>query len=656
MAQNTFSPEKLWELNRLGGGDLSPNGKYILYTLTSYQLDKNKGNSEIYIYDLELGISRNLTKSKESEFEVKWTKDNEITFLSSIQDEVQLFKLSPTSSTITQLSNIKGGIGGYVISPSENRICTLQEVKVKKTTLDIHPDLPEAEARIENDLMYRHWNQWNDEFSTHLFIYDFDKTGVIGSGFDALDGTSFEGIVPPFSGSETIGFSQDGKYLFYSAKKKLGKEFALTTNSDIYRFDVESKQTENFTAANQGYDTGFKLSPSGNQAAWLSMKRDGFESDKNILKIFDFSTKTEKSINLSLDITINDFSWENDNSILMVVPYKGINQLFSLEISKNKLSQLTTGKRNVVHFSPGDKEIYLALQSMIEPTDLYTLNRKKGDIEQLTAVNEEVLKGIDLPKITERWVTTSDNQKMLTWVILPPNFDATKKYPTLLYCQGGPQSMVSQFFSYRWNMMLMASQGYIVVAPNRRGLPGFGQKWNDQISKDWGGQPIRDYLSAIDEVSKESFVDKDKLGAVGASYGGYSVYFLAGNHENRFKTFISHCGLFNLESWYGTTEELFFANWDIGGPYWEEKNKQLYVDNSPHKFVKNWNTPILVMHGGMDFRVPEEQGMQAFQAAQLLGLKSRYLYFPKEGHWVQKPQNGVLWQREFFKWLDEDLK
>jgi dipeptidyl aminopeptidase/acylaminoacyl peptidase len=655
-AQEIFTPEKLWELNRISGGLVSPDKKYILYSSSSYNMKENKGNTDLYLFDIRRKSTSQLTHTPFSEFEAKWLNNGDIVFLSSESGSIQLWKMDLDGGK-HQLSRLENDIEGYVLSPQNDKIVLLQSVKTKQTISDIYPDLPQANARIENDLMYRHWNQWDDEFKTHLFLHNFSVNDVENEGIDLLQNETFDGVVPPFSGSESVTFSGDGKYIYYSAKKMLGKKFALSTNSDIYAFEISSGKTRNFTEGMMGYDNSASFSPDGTKMAWLSMAKNGFEADKNVIYIYDFVSGKKEAINLKIDLTVSDIQWEDDGkSILFSAPYKGVQQLFSHNLTLGTTEQLTEGKMNVVSYSSLGKDLVLGLQSMLAPTDLYMFTRKNKNLQNLTNANSQNLKNLALPKLTERWVKTSDGKEMLTWVLLPPNFDETKKYPTLLYCQGGPQSMVSQFFSYRWNLMLMASQGYIVVAPNRRGLPGFGQEWNDAISKDWGGQPMRDYLAAIDEVSKEPYVDKDKMGAVGASYGGYSVYYLAGIHENRFKTFISHCGLFNLESWYGTTEELFFANWDIGGPYWDPKNKELYEKNSPHKLVKNWNTPILVIHGGMDFRVPESEGMQAFQAAQLMGLKSRYLYFPTEGHWVQKPQNGLLWQREFFKWLEEDLK
>jgi dipeptidyl aminopeptidase/acylaminoacyl peptidase len=386
------------------------------------------------------------------------------------------------------------------------------------------------------------------------------------------------------------------------------------------------------------------------------MPRNGFEADKNDIIIRGLDGK-DINLTAQVDQTVGSYVWHpNGKFIYFISPTKGTEQIFEIDLKTKKIRQVTSGQHDYVSLSIFGESIYTGRQSMVAPTDLFMVPIKKGTITQLTTANAEILSTITLPKVEEKWITTTDGKQMLVWVVLPPNFDQDKQYPSLLYCQGGPQSMVSQFFSYRWNLALMASQGYVIVAPNRRGLPGFGQDWNDVISQDWGGQAMKDYLSAADEAFKLPYIDRNRMGAVGASYGGYSVYMLAGIHENRFKTFISHCGLFNLESWYGTTEELFFANWDHKGPYWKTENKENYTKNSPHNYVQNWNTPMLVIHGGMDFRVPESEGMQAFQAAQLLGLRSKYLHFPTEGHWVQSPQNGLLWQREFFEWLNTDLK
>ena len=411
------------------------------------------------------------------------------------------------------------------------------------------------------------------------------------------------------------------------------------------------------TTSNKGYDVNPSFSYDEKKMAWLSMAIDGNESAKNDIIVRDLASGKDVNVTINNDVIVDQFQWHPSGKfIYYIAAIKGTKQIFEVDLALNTHRQVTNGTFDFLSLAVAEDEIIAGQQSMIAPTDLFKVSLKKSKIKQITEFNEEILKKLDKPTVEQRWVETTDGKQMLVWLILPPNFDASKKYPALLYCQGGPQSPVSQFFSYRWNFMVMASQGYIVVAPNRRGLPGFGQEWQDAISKDWGGQPIRDYLSAIDNAANEPYVDETRMGAIGASYGGFSVYYLAGVHENRFKTFVSHCGLFNLESWYGTTEEMYFANNEIGGPYWDPKNKELYEKNSPHKMVDKWNTPILVIHGGLDYRVPESEGMQAFQAAQLKGLRSKYLHFPEEGHWVTSPQNGLLWYREFFEWLATDLK
>ena len=490
-----------------------------------------------------------------------------------------------------------------------------------------------------------------------MFVYKLDDNQISSAGEDLLINEKFDGILPPHGGSEQFTYSNDCKKIVYTSKKKSGKEFAVSTNSQLYEYSIESKQTKLLTEGYNGYDVNPGFSPNGQYLAWQSMVEEGHEAGKNDIVIRDL--KTGKDINLTKgnDVSVTDFQWHpSTKEIYYIASHLGTKAIFKVNIETSINTQLTEEECDYVSLTITDNAIIAGRQSMIAPTDLYEISLKKGKAKQLTEINKEILDKIDLPTIEKRWVETTDGKRMLVWMIFPPKFDASKKYPALLYCQGGPQSPVSQFFSYRWNFTVMASQGYVVIAPNRRGLPGFGQEWNDAISKDWGGQAMKDYLSAVDNVSTEPYIDVNRVGAVGASYGGYSVYYLAGIHENRFKTFVAHCGLFNLESWYGTTEELFFANHDIGGPYWKPENKDFYTKNSPHYKVDKWNTPIMVIHGGMDFRVPESEGMQAFQVAQLKGLKSKYLYFPEESHWVSGPQNSLVWYREFFEWLAQDLK
>jgi dipeptidyl aminopeptidase/acylaminoacyl peptidase len=658
-AQQTLTPEILWKFNRISGGTVSPDGKYLLYAQRSYDLNKNSGNTDLFLVELKNGRIQQLTKTPFSEMEAQWSNDGSIWFMSSENEGLQLWKINPDGSGKKQCSHFKElELEGFKIAPDQSYILTIEAVKVRKTAVDKYPDLPMANARIEDDLMYRHWDHYDDYMRRHLFLHKIVKATegemVEVNGADLLKGEPFDGILGPHGGSEQFCFSSDSKKVVYTSKKKQGKEYAQSTNSELYEYDIATAATRNLTSGNGGYDNYPAYSGQGT-LAWLSMAHDGFESDKNDLKVLTSDGKTS-NLTKDQDLSVGSFCWHPDGQrIFFISPTKGTEQIYMINVKDGSLKQITSGQYDYVSVAVNGETIYAGRQSMVEPTELYSVTLKKQKISRLTDANTALLEQLKMPKVEERWVETTDGKKMLVWMVYPPNFDPAKKYPALLYCNGGPQSPVSQFFSYRWNLALMAAKGYIVVAPNRRGLPGFGQEWNDAISKDWGGQAMRDYLSAIDNASQEPYVDETRLGAVGASYGGYSVYMLAGIHENRFKTFIAHCGLFNLESWYGTTEELFFANWDQGGPYWLDANKENYLKFSPHKYVQNWNTPILVIHGGLDYRVPESEGMQAFQAAQLKGLRSKYLYFPSESHWVQSPQNSVLWQREFFEWLATDL-
>jgi dipeptidyl aminopeptidase/acylaminoacyl peptidase len=659
-AQNVLTPELLWKLNRVSGGTVSPDGNYLLYSQRSFNMTENKGNTDLFVIDLKTTKTKQITQTPFSEMEAQWGINNTIWFMSTENEGLQIWTMSTDGSAKKQVSRFAEiELEGFKISPDEKSLVRIQAVKTKQTLQDKYTDLPKANARVEDDLMYRHWDHYNDFMSRHLFIHEIttDANGfaVMPIGVDVLKNELFDGILPPFGGTEQFCYTPDAKKLIYTSKKLKGKEFAQSTNSELYEYSIDTKKTRTLTEGYLGYDNNPSYSSTG-VLAWTSMPRNGFEADKNDLIIRGLDGK-DINLTAQVDQTVGSYVWHpNGKFIYFISPTKGTEQIFEIDLKTKKIRQVTSGQHDYVSLSIFGESIYTGRQSMVAPTDLFMVPIKKGTITQLTNANAEILSTITLPKVEEKWITTTDGKQMLVWVVLPPNFDQDKQYPSLLYCQGGPQSMVSQFFSYRWNLALMASQGYVVVAPNRRGLPGFGQDWNDVISQDWGGQAMKDYLSAADEAFKLPYIDRNRMGAVGASYGGYSVYMLAGIHENRFKTFISHCGLFNLESWYGTTEELFFANWDHKGPYWKAENKENYTKNSPHNYVQNWNTPMLVIHGGMDFRVPESEGMQAFQAAQLLGLRSKYLHFPTEGHWVQSPQNGLLWQREFFEWLNTDLK
>lgn len=651
-----FSVEKMWSLTRLSGSIVSPNEKHIFYQETNYDYTKNAGTTTPFLMDIP--SQKRSSIAIEGAWNVVWNSNNELVYLITEENHTVMKSYNPTTKTSTTLHDFEETeIEGFVLSSDEKRFATLESIKLRPIVVDKYPDLPLAKARIEESLMYRHWNAWTGEKGLHLFWYEKTATNFVKKG-DVMKGESFPSVTGPFGGIESVCFSADGNTIYYSTKKKSGKEFAVSTNSEIYAFRTQDNITTTLTSAHKGYDTNPLINSTGKTLAWLSMEKDGFEADKNRIRIMDLASRQEKDLTANLDLSVDQFVWHPAQEIIyFIAAIKGTKQLFSVDVKTSKITQLTADRCDYVNVSATKHQVILERQSMIDPTDLWIFTPKTGLLEQVTKVNNDKLAKIAAPTVKEKWITTTDGKKMLVWMVLPPNFDPSKKYPTLLYCQGGPQSPVSQYFSYRWNFRLMASQGYIIVAPNRRGLPGFGQEWNDAISKDWGGQAMEDYLVAIDScVAQEPAIDKDKLGAVGASYGGYSVYYLAGIHNNRFKAFVSHCGLFNLESWYGTTEELFFANSDIGGPYWLPENKALYAKNSPHHMVDKWNTPMLVIHGGKDFRVPETEGMQAYQVLQLKGIPSKFLYFPDEGHWITKPQNGILWYREYFEWLGTYLK
>lgn len=655
--KHNFTPEDLLKLKRLSGAIVSPDGKQVFYQSTSYSIAENKGTTTGYLLNLETNKTREFFPAGSSVSNVMWDAKNTLWYLRNGEKGSKLVNINPMNFTAEKvIYNFEEDIEGFVFSPDQKYIATLQSVKIESTIQDKYPDLTKTQAHLEDNLMYRHWNAWNTEMALHLFVYEKVDYSYTKLG-DVMPNEKFAAVNPPFGGIDDVTFSKDGKFIYYSTKKKKGKEYALSTNSEIYKYDITKKTTETISTA-LGYDNSPKLNSSGSKVAYLSMARNGFEADKNRIFMQDVASKKTVDVTASMDVSVESFSWHPGGQIIYFIAGKnGTKQVFEITMANGKIRQVTSDQCDIVGIQVLKDKIIAERQSMVAPTDLWEINIKTGAQKQITTINQELMSTINLPEITQRWIKTTDGKKMLTWVILPPNFDKTKKYPALLYCQGGPQSMVSQYFSYRWNFLLMSSNDYVVVAPNRRGLPGFGQEWNDAISKDWGGQAMRDYLVAIDSVVASSpYINKDKLGAVGASYGGYSVYYLAGIHNNRFKTFVSHCGLFNLESWYGTTEELFFADWDIGGPYWETKNKDLYTKNSPHLLVDKWNTPMLVIHGGKDFRVPESEGMQAFQALQLKGISSQFLHFPDEGHWITKPQNSLLWNRTFFEWLGKDLK
>lgn len=671
-AQEKFSAETLWKLGRLADVQYSPKDGSIIYGVTWYEAETNKSNRDIYRLDKNAESPRKLTEFKGSEFNAIWRPDGKkIGFLSAESGDVQIWEMGPNGEEKKQISNISGGINGFSYSPDLTHIAYIKDVKIEKDVHDLYPDLPLADALIYDELMYRHWDNWHDYAYSHVFIASYGN-GNVGEGKDLMPGEPYDSPLMPWGGMEQIAWAPDGKSLAYTCKKLKGKEYATSTNSDIYLYNLESGETKNITKDNPGYDQDPVFSPDGSRLVWRSMATPGFEADKDRIMMYEFypkamsgKSKAGKSsimtnqsmtdLSEGFDQSSNHFMFSADGkSLYFISGIQATFQVYRMDLATRKITQLTTGDHDIQAFALDGNDLIITKMRHDLPSEVFRI-KSDGREEQLTFTNREILKNVAFGKSEKRWITTTDGKKMLVWVILPPNFDPNKKYPALLYCQGGPQSAVSQFFSYRWNFQMMVAHDYVVVAPNRRGLPTFGQEWNDQISGDYGGQNMLDYLTAIDSLAVEPWVDKDRLGAIGASYGGFSVYWLAGNHNKRFKTFIAHCGIFNFESMYLETEEMFFVNYDYEGPFWKEPRPKSY-DFSPHNFVGNWDTPMLVIHGGYDFRIPYTQGMQAFNANQLQGIPSRFLFFPNETHFVLKPQNSILWHREFYKWLDTYLK
>ncbi len=661
-AQTKMVPETLWKFGRVAEPTVSPDGKSVVYTVTRYNVEENRGNTELFIVPVSSGEPKQITNSTTSESNPRWRPDGKkIGYLGLESGDPQLWEINPDGSDKRQVSFVKGGIANFNYSPKGTHVYFTQDFQIDKPLTERYPDLPKANAKEYDGLMMRHWNQWEDGAYSHILFASYTD-GKIGTAKDIMPLEPFDAPNGPFGGEEEICWSPDGKSIAYASKKSKGTEYATTTNTDIYIYSLETGRTENISTPNLGYDTQPRFSPDGKSIAWLSMERAGFEADKNRIMVLDITTKTLKEITKDFDQSADEMIWSADSkTIYFASCSNAVHQLYSYSIfaKSNNIIKITDGMADMgsIGLAVDGKNTYLIATkvSMSKPAEVVRVELLKGKIHQLSNTNDALLSTLKLAKVEKRMVTTTDDKDMLAWVIYPPDFDPTKKYPTLLFCQGGPQSTVSQSFSYRWNFQLMAANGYIIIAPNRRGLPSFGQEWNDEISGDWGGQAMDDYLSAIDDISKESYVDTNRRGAIGASYGGYSVYWLAGHHNKRFKTFIAHCGVFNLESMYGSTEEVFFSNHDMEGPYWKNPQPKSYEKFSPHKFVQNWNTPILVIHNEKDFRVPLSEGLQAFSAAQLRGIKSRFLYFADEGHWVTKPQNSLLWQREFYRWLNETL-
>lgn len=653
-----MTPEVLHSFGRIGNVEVSPDKSRILYQVTYVSIEQNKTNPELFVMNSDGSDKKRLTITNARESNPQWTKNGErIAFLSNESGTSQIWTIKPDGSGMRKVSDIKDGVDGFVFSPDDKKVLFIKKVKYGENSQDLYPDLPQASGRIRNDIMYKHWDHWVEEIP-HVFVADVNDNKLTNI-IDLLQDEPYEAPMLPFGGVEQVAWSPDSKTIAYTSRKKTGKEYAVSTNSDIYFYNLETGETTNMTEGMMGYDINPQFSPDGSKLAWLSQERDGYEADKSRLFVMDLSTGEKSYITENFDYNTDAFVWNTDNkTIYLIATVEAKTQLFSVDIDEKDVAAITQGKHDYASVAVGNGQLVAKRHSMSKPDEIYNVDLSNGEASEISFENKHILDQLTMGETEERWIETTDGKQMLTWVVYPPNFDPDKKYPTLLYCQGGPQSAVSQFWSYRWNLQMMAANGYIVVAPNRRGLPGFGQEWLEQISGDYGGQNMKDYLSAIDALAKEPFVDETRLGCTGASYGGFSVYWLAGNHDKRFKAFLAHAGIFNLEAQYLETEEMWFANWDMGGPYWNKSNAvaQRTYATSPHRFVEKWDTPIMITHGELDYRILASQGMMAFNAAQLRDIPSRMLIYPNENHWIAQPQNGVLFQREFFRWFDEWLK
>jgi len=651
-----MTPEVLWKFGRVGEHRLSADGRVVVFTVTRYDAVTEDRVTDIYTVTPMGTDLLKLTGSDGANFNPRWKPGSDrIGYLSNTGGDVQLWEMNVNGGEKRQVSHIDGGINGFEYSPDGSRILYLKEVKYKATSAEKHPDLPKANVRIIDELMYRHWDHWEDAYVSHIFVADLTEEGLRGRK-DIMEGEPYEAPLSPWFDQSEITWNHDGTAVAYSCKKMSANEYAVSTDADIYLYNLADGTTVNLTAGNPGYDKYPAFSSDGKMVAWQSMATPGFEADKERLMVMDLEEMEPRYLTAGFDQNVKNLVWSADNKrIWFITGQDATYQVGSIGLDSLDVRILTEGVHDITGFQASGGVMTASVMSMRMATELFRVDMVSGDLEQFTYVNQHIYDHIEMGEVGSRWVPTTDGKEMLVWVIYPPGFDSTKVYPALLYCQGGPQSAVSQFFSYRWNFQMMAAGDYIVVAPNRRGLPTFGQAWNDQISTDYGGQNMDDYLSAIDNVAEEPYVDKERLGAVGASYGGYSVYYLAGIHNGRFKTFISHCGIFNLESMYTETEEVFFVHHDNGGAYWDTPKPRNY-SFSPHLKVAEWDTPIMIITGEYDFRIPYTQSMQAFNAAQLLGIESKLLIFPEESHFVLKPQNSILWQREFRGWLDKYLK
>ena len=668
-----FDIEALEALGRVSAVQVSPATKKVLFNISYESVEQNRSNADLYVMNPDGSDLQRITRTAGSESNFVWINEGrQIAFTYAVEGVPQLFVMNADGSTRKQVTKLEKGVEGFLFSPDEKKVMIISPIKFMREAKDLYEDLPDATGRVIDDLMYKHWDQWMTEIP-HPFIGDFDGNEVSNLADIMSDEPMYEAPMRPFGGSESFAWAPDSKSIIYVSRKKTGVDYAVSTNSDLYLYSLEDKTTRNLTEGMMGYDTAPAYSPDGKYVAWLSMEHDGYESDKNRIFLLDTATGEKRDLTANWDYTADAIAWNPDSrSLYFLAARDGVCPIFNMALD-GTVSVVAQGECDYAALAPVDEETLITLRhSMLAPNEVCAV--KGGEVKQISNVNTELLASLKMPRVERNMVPTTDGKEMLVWAVYPQDFDSTKTYPALLYCQGGPQQAVSQFWSYRWNLALMAANGYIVIAPNRHGLPGFGTEWNAQISGDYPGQNMRDYLAAVDFMKKRPYVDESHIGCTGASSGGFSTYWLAGNHEKRFAAFLAHAGIFNMEAQYLETEEMWFANWDMGdgakngpadtataydyGAFWKKDNAaaQRTFAMSPHRFVDKWDTPIMVTHGEFDYRILSSQGEMAFNAAKLRGIPAEMLIFPDENHWILKPQNAILWQRLFFRWFDKWLK
>lgn len=658
-----FTPEVLNSFGRVSDPQVSPDGKKILYGVSRVDIAANKSNRDLWVMDIDGKNATQLTRTPSSESNAVWIDGGKrIAFVYKDDNDdkavPQLWVMNADGTGRQCASSMEKGVEGFVISPDEKKVIMISTVKYDTRAADVYPDMPKSDARIIDDMMYRHWNEWVEEVP-QPWVGDFNGTQVSNLK-NVLEGTKFESPMRPWGGVEQLAWMPDSKSFIYVCRKKTGKDYAVSTNSDLYLYDLATGATTNLTQGMMGYDNNPVVSRSG-KIAWLSMEHDGYEADKNRIMLMDKPGGARVDLTANWDYTVDAIAWSPDEKYLyFTCPYQGTIPMFRINVATKKVEQIAGGWQDYSGTIPVGKDLIVTtVQSYSAPAEIYSVKIGAKAPKKLSAVNDEMLGSLEPIGCKQEWVTTTDGKKMLTWVVLPPGFDESKKYPSIFFCEGGPQSPLSQFWSYRWNIRIMANHGYVVILPNRRGMPGWGTEWNAEISGDYAGQNMQDYMAAADHMKRQPYIDGDRMGCVGASYGGYSVYWLAGhNTSNRFACFLAHAGIFDLRAQYLETEEMWFVNWDLGGAPWDKDNAtamRSYRDADPKNFVQNWNKPIMVTTGENDFRISYTQTMQAFNAARLRGIPTHMVLYPSECHWVTRPQNSIVWQREYFKWLDRWL-